>query len=286
MSPPKIAIDGAVVAVTGAGRGIGRATAELCAERGATVCLGDLDGDSAARAATAIGRGARAFHLDVRSHDSYEDFVSSVTRTVGPIDVLVNNAGVMPIGRFLEESDAVTAAVLSVNLIGAVHGMRLVIPGMIERGRGHVVNVASLLGKTELPGLATYVASKHAVVGLTAAVRAELRGTGVTLSVVLPSVTRTELSAGIKIPAPLSWLGSVEPQDVAREIVDSCSTRRKEIAVPRWLGLYPALRPLIPEQLEQLVRRLLGDDVALSSVDQRARTAYTERIARQALGRE
>ncbi len=274
-----IELAGAVVAITGAGRGIGRATAEEFARHGARVCLGDLDGEGVATAAGEIGRGAEPFQVDVRSQESFAEFISSAQESVGPIDVLVNNAGVMPAGRFLEESDATTNMIFAVNVLGPIHGMRLVIPGMIERGRGHVINVASLLAKTELPGLATYTASKHALVGLTAAVRTELAGSGVTLTTVLPAVVDTELSSGI--PIPLARIVRVQPEDVARAIVGSCRSRPKEVAVPRWMGLYPVLRPFIPDVLESLVRKALGDDKALTSVDPAGRAAYDDRVSRQ-----
>jgi short-subunit dehydrogenase len=283
MQPAKIDFSRAVVAITGAGRGIGRAAAEQFADRGATVCLGDLDGESAAQAASELGPSAHPFRVDVRSRESFAEFVESIENTVGPIDVLVNNAGVMPAGAFLEESEATSEAVLAVNLTGPLHGMRLVLPGMIERGRGHVVNVASMLGKTELPGLATYIASKHALVGLTAGVRPELAGTGVTLTVLLPGIVNTELSSGIPIPRVIRGIARIEPEDVARAIVESCETRPRELAVPRWLAVYPALRPLIPQRLETLVRKLIGDDKALRGVDPQGRAAYAERIDRQVL---
>jgi short-subunit dehydrogenase len=218
----------------------------------------------------------------VRSEESFAEFVAAAERAAGRLDVLVNNAGLMPAGRFLDETAATSETVLSVNLLGVVHGMRLVAPGMIERGRGHLVNVASMLGKIELPGLATYVASKHAVVGLSSAVRAELAGTGVTVTVVLPSVVNTELSAGIRLPGPVRWLARVQPDDVARAIVESCDSRPRELAVPRWLALYPMLRPFVPERVESLVRRLLGDDAALNGLDPAARGEYEQRIVRQA----
>jgi NADP-dependent 3-hydroxy acid dehydrogenase YdfG len=283
MSPPKIELHGAVVAVTGAARGIGRATAELFLERGATVCLADLDGDVVADVTRKLGPRAHPFHLDVASEASFAAFVASAEETLGPIDVLVNNAGVMPTGRFLEERMATTQAVFAVNVAGPVNGMRLVLPGMIERGRGHVVNVASMLGRTELPGLATYTASKHAVVGLSAAVRSELTGTGVTLTVVLPSVVNTELASGIAIP--LARLARVEPEDVAEAIVASCDSRAKELAVPRWMALYPVFRPFIPGPIEALARKLIGDDKALCAVDPAGRAAYVERIAKQVVDR-
>jgi NADP-dependent 3-hydroxy acid dehydrogenase YdfG len=281
VSPPTIDLSRATVAITGAGRGIGRAAAELFAAHGATVCLGDLDGESAALAAGEIGAAAHPFQVDVRSLRSFEEFVSSVEATVGPIDVLVNNAGVMPAGRFLDESEATTATVLAVNVAGPANGMRLVLPGMIARGRGHIVNVASMLGKTELPGVATYTASKHAVVGLTAAVRSELGGTGVTLTTVLPSVVNTELSSGIPLPSLLARIARVEPHDVARAIVDSCDRRPKEVAVPRWMALYPVLRPLIPDRIERLARALIRDDRALTSMDPAQRAAYEDRVSQQ-----
>ena len=283
MQPANIDLSRAVVAITGSGRGIGRAAAEQFADRGATVCLGDIDGESAAQAASELGQGAHPFRVDVRSRESFAEFVESIEKTVGPIDVLVNNAGLMPAGAFLEESEATSEAVLAVNVAGPLHGMRLVLPGMIERGRGHVVNVASMLGKTELPGLATYIASKHALVGLTAGVRPELAGTGVTLTVLLPGIVNTELSSGIPIPRLVRGIARIEPQDVARAIVESVETRPYELAVPRWLAIYPALRPLIPRRLEALVRKLIGDDQALRAVDPRERAAYAERVERQVL---
>lgn len=280
MRPTRIDLEKAVVAITGGGRGIGRATATVFAQRGATVCIGDLDAEAAADAAGAIGHSAHPFALDVSSRESFDEFLDAVQRTLAPVDVLVNNAGIMPTGPFLAEDEWIAQATFAVNVGGVLNGMRAALPGMIERRRGHVVNVASLLGKIELPGLATYTASKHAIVGLTAGVRAELRGSGVTITTVLPSIVNTELSTGIALG--LGRLIRVEPDDVARAIARSLDGRPKEVAVPGWLGLYPAIRPLIPGQLETLVRRLVRDDRAMNAVDREARAAYSERLARQA----
>jgi short-subunit dehydrogenase len=141
--------------------------------------------------------------------------------------------------------------------------------------------VASMVGRVELAGLATYSASKHALVGLTSAVRAELHGTGVTLTTVLPGVVDTELSSGFAIP--LTRLLRVGPQDVAEAIVASVHDRPHELAVPGWMGLVPYLRPWVPAPLETLVRRLLGGDSAMRPAGS-ARAAYTERLERQAAG--
>ena len=108
MKPERIDLAHAVVAITGAGRGIGRATAELFARRGATVCLGDLDKESAADVAEAIGPKAHAFPLDVTDRQSFARFVKAAEAAAGPLDVLVNNAGIMPAGAFLEEEERIS----------------------------------------------------------------------------------------------------------------------------------------------------------------------------------
>jgi NADP-dependent 3-hydroxy acid dehydrogenase YdfG len=261
------------VAITGGGRGIGCATAAAFAARGARVCIGDLDGDVAGETAARIG--AEAFALDVTDRASFEAFVEGC----GPIDVLVNNAGIMPVGRFLDEDDATTDAILDVNVRGPLTGMKLVLPQMIERGRGHVVNVVSYAGRFEIPGLATYCGSKAALVHFSNTVARELEGTGVTVTAVLPSAVHTELASGI--PFPFARVAKVRPEEVADVIVASVEGHPREVAVPRWLGGYQQMKALVPRRVEGLVRRGLGDDRAITSVDHAARAAYDERIARQ-----
>ena len=273
MRPARIPLEDAVVAVTGAGRGIGRATAEAFAARGARVLIGDIDLAAAEDAAEAIGGRARALPLDVTDRDSFAAFIGAE----GRLDVLVNNAGVMPTGPFLSEPDAVAEATMAINVGGPLLGMRLAIPGMIERGRGHVVNVASLAGKLQIPGLAVYVASKHAAVGLSAAVREEVRGSGVTVTTVLPTAVRTRLSAGI----PLGGLLAVEPEDVARAIVGSLERRPEEVVVPRLLGAAPALAALTPPWAMRALRRLIGGDRVLTAADAQVRADYEATIVRE-----
>ncbi len=246
--PPEMRLAGAVVAITGGARGIGLATARRFADEGAIVCLGDLDLGEARKAAATLGPRGHAYRLDVSERASFASFVDRVEAEHGPIDVLVNNAGVMPTGRFLEEGDEVDRAAMSVNHFGTSLGMRLVLPRMVARGSGHVVNVASLAGKLEVPYMATYVASKHATVGLTGAVRQELEGTGVTLTLVMPGAVKTRLSGGI----PLHGLVAQDPDDVARGVLRSCRTRQADVVVPRAFAGAPALAALLP-------RRLLGE---------------------------
>lgn len=276
---PRIDLGDAVVVITGGGRGIGRATAAAFAAAGARVCLGDLDGPSAVDAAKAVG--AQGFVLDVTSRQSFAGFVDEVLAEHGRIDVLVNNAGVMPLGGFVEEPDALSRTTLEVNVWGLIHGMRLVLPGMIARGRGHVVNIASMAGKVPIPGMAVYNASKFAAVGLTAAVRREYSGTGVSVSAVLPGAVRTELASG----APLGrGMPTVDPEVVAKAVVHSCKTRKAEITVPAFLAGWDLLDAITPEPVMRAGRRLLGDTRALTSIDHGARAAYEQRIADQVVG--
>jgi short-subunit dehydrogenase len=269
MAYPAIEVDGAVVAVTGGARGIGKATAHLFASRGATVCVGDLDpADS-----------SDVFVVDVTSRHSFGAFVDAVIARHGRIDILVNNAGVMPVGDFLSEDDAISGTTLGVNVWGLIHGMRAVMPHMIERGRGHVVNVASMAGKLVVPGLAVYNASKFAAVGLCAAVREEYRSAGVSVSAVLPSAVRTRPASGV----PLGHgMPTVDAEDVARAIVCSVRRRRAEITVPRYLAAWDLVSAATPEPVMRLGRKLIGDRRALTSVEHDVRAAYEESIAAQA----
>ncbi|WP_312880362.1 SDR family oxidoreductase [Actinokineospora xionganensis] len=276
---PKIALGDAVVVVTGAARGIGRATATAFAARGATVHVGDLDGEAAKEAAESIGGDVRAHELDVTSRSSFAAFTEKVLAEHGRVDVLVNNAGVMPLGGFLEESDALSRTTLNVNIWGLIHGMRLVMPSMIARGRGHVVNLASMAGKIPLPGMAVYNASKFAAVGLTAAVRREYADTGVSISAVLPSAVRTELASG----APLGrGMPTVDPEVIAAAVLGSCRTRKAEIPVPGFLAGWDILDAVTPEPVMRVGRRALGDRRALTSLDHKTRAAYENRVAGQA----
>ncbi|MFC9968067.1 SDR family oxidoreductase [Nocardia ignorata] len=278
MSYPKIELDGALVAITGAARGIGLATARAFVAAGARVALGDLDEALVVQAAAEFGDRAMGYALDVTDKDSYARFLDAAVDWHGrPLDVLVNNAGVMPNAPFLEQSDRIDRLTMDVNVYGVIHGMRLALPAMVERGYGHVVNVASLAGKFPLKGLAVYNASKFAVVGLSAATRLEMDGTGVSVSTVLPSAVRTELSSGIDV----GILPTVEPEDIAAAVVRTVKTRAAETSVPSYVGVAANAATLLPESLIRLVRRAAHDDAAINRVDDDVRRVYLDRIEKQ-----
>src|SRR6202140_2480953 len=183
-----IALSGAAVAITGGARGIGLAPAHEFGGPGLLVYLGDLRPNLAKPAAAQIG--CYGFPLDVRARDSFANFLDSID---APLQVLVNNAGIMPTGRFVDQDNAIVEATVDINLRGVLRGTKLALPGMLERGSGHVINIASYLGTVPAAGLAAYCASKFGVVGFSASLRDELAGTGVTGTGGLPCGGRTEV---------------------------------------------------------------------------------------------
>ncbi len=267
-------ISGLTVVITGAGRGIGQATAELLASLGATVALGDLDTALVQGVAQRIGRGAVAAHLDVTSVSSWAEFLAAVSE-VGPIDVLVNNAGIMPLGSVLKEPEAVAKAIFEVNVHGIINGTKAVAPGMVERGHGHLVNVASAVGRVAVADGATYSASKFAAVGFSEATRAELKPLGIEVSVVLPTVVQTELSSGI--PATRG-LKPVTALDVAEVIASAIRRPRPELWVPRWVQAMTRTTNVLPRVLQEAIAHAFKADSVLSDADQSVRSAYEARV--------
>jgi short-subunit dehydrogenase len=276
MAQPR-SLAGKVVAITGGGRGIGAATAAALVREGAKVAIGDLDLDVAQRTADELG--ATAFPLDVTDRTGFTKFLEEVEGRLGPVDVLVNNAGIMPLGRFEDESDRSTTHQLEINLHGVIHGTREAIRRMRPRGSGHIVNIASAAGKAGFPGGATYCATKHGVVGLSEAVRMELRGSGVDLSVVLPAIVRTELAAGLK---EARFFSSVEATDVAEAIVKALRKPKFEVYVPASLDAMNRITRLMPRAVaEWIVRSLKGDQI-LFDAERGARADYEARAAASA----
>jgi NAD(P)-dependent dehydrogenase (short-subunit alcohol dehydrogenase family) len=272
-------LTGKVVAVTGGGRGIGRAIAQALAREGARVAVGDLDRESAEQVASELGDGALGLGLDVTDHPRFTAFLDEVEQRLGPLDVLVNNAGIMAVTPLLEESPDSIGRQLEINLHAVIHGTQEAMRRMVPRRTGHIVQLASLAGRTGFPQLATYCASKHGVVGLSEAVRVELRDTGVEISVVLPGIVRTELATGL---ADARGVKAVQPEDVAAEVVSVLKVPRFDVYVPRASGPIVQLGSALPRRLRDAVTRALKADQALLRTDRRAREAYEARAAASA----
>jgi NAD(P)-dependent dehydrogenase (short-subunit alcohol dehydrogenase family) len=265
-----------VVAITGAARGIGRATAEALLAAGARVAIGDLDVALAEATAAELGRGCRAYPLDVTDPVGFAAFLDAVEADLGPLDVLVGNAGIMFVGDFVAMDRATIDLQIAVNLTGVLTGMRLAGARMRERGSGHIVTIASVAGLVGAPGGTTYSATKHAVVGASASLRGELRPHGVHVSCVCPSIVRTELGGGLgALTVP-----PVEPADVAAAVVRILRTRRNLVTVPGWLNGLRAATSWLPSQVQEAINRSLGADRALAGADAAARAAYEARARR------
>jgi NAD(P)-dependent dehydrogenase (short-subunit alcohol dehydrogenase family) len=239
--------------------------------RGAQVAIGDLDPALTEQAAREIGGGAVGLPLDVTDRASFEAFLDGVEQRLGPLDVLINNAGIMLLGPFADEADEVTDRQIDINLRGVALGSKLALRRFLPRRAGHLVNVASTAGKAGIPGGATYSATKFAVVGLTEAIRAEIRGSGVETSVVMPVPVRTRLAAGLQKGR---GVGVVEPEDVAAEIVGALERPRHDVFVPRSIGRTIRGSALLPRGATEAIGRLMKTDRVLAGADANARAAY------------
>jgi NAD(P)-dependent dehydrogenase (short-subunit alcohol dehydrogenase family) len=267
-------LQGKVVAVTGGARGIGRATAAALAREGARVAVGDVDAAAARTAADEIG--ATAYQLDVTDKGSFAAFLDRVEADLGPLDVMINNAGILHLGPFLEEDEASQVRQVDINLHGAMTGTKLALRRMLPRGRGHIVNLASSAGKLAPPGIATYSATKHGVVGFTEAVRWEHRGSGVDFSIVMPGVVRTEMIAGYK---DVRGIQEIEPEDVAEAIVGALERPRVDVFVPRSLGALWKFLIILPRRAREAVGRAMRIDRVTWEADRSARSDYEGRAA-------
>ena len=248
------------------------------------VAIGDVDLEAARKTAAELGPSAVALPLDVTDRDSFAAFLDGAEEQLGPLDVLVNNAGIMQIGRFIDEDDLTARRMVDINIHGVILGMKLALERMIPRDRGHIVNISSQAGKFGAPGGATYSATKHAVVGLTEAVRGELRlmGAHIDVSYVMPFVVNTELGSGLGAGARHAATSSraTSPTRSSRRsstASSTCGCRSRRNA--RTL-----LATLLPRPLAEGMARAMKADRVLADADANARRAYELRAARSEPG--
>jgi short-subunit dehydrogenase len=280
MAKQRRSLSGKVVAITGGAQGIGKATATALVRKGCRVAIGDLDLALAEKTASGLGGGTIALPLDVTDRASFTSFVDEAERQLGPVDVVINNAGIMPVTALVNESDDSIKRQLDINIYGVIVGTQLAIERMRTRGNGHIVNIASQAGKTALPGIATYAGTKHAVVGINEAVRAELRGSGVEVHNVMPTLVNTELTAGLG----QKLIKAVDADDVADEIVDALEVGRFDVYVPRENAIMTRFAAVMPRRFNEAIARLMKADKLMFDVDHGARRAYEERAAKSEPG--
>lgn len=270
---------GKVVAITGAAGGIGAATAGALSRAGMKVALGDLDTDGAARAAQGLYGPTLVRRVDVTDRASLVAFLDATEAELGPLDVLINNAGIAPAADFAAQDPAMIERTLDINLLGPLLGTQLAVQRMLPRGHGHVVNVASLAGKSGPPGLVAYAASKHGVVGLTEAVRAELWGQGLDFTVVMPGPVQTQMMDGTH---EVKAVKLIPPAEVAAAILDALQTGRPEVYVPRSLGTLARNGLLLSPSVRIRLNRALGVHKIYTDVDDAARERYERWMAQEA----
>jgi NADP-dependent 3-hydroxy acid dehydrogenase YdfG len=275
MAKARRSLVGKVVAITGGARGIGRATAAALIAQGARVGIGDIDAQLAQQTAQELGGGTVGLPLDVTDRASFAKFLDDVEANLGPLDVLINNAGIMPIGPFVDEEDAVARTMVDINLHGVIFGSKLALSRFMPRGSGHLVNIASAAGKAGFPSGATYSATKHAVVGLSEALRAEARGTDIGVTVVIPVVVHTQLGSGLP---ETRGFKAVEAEDVAAAIVDGIQLDRFEVYVPSSTRALFRLKALVPTRMMEAIARFLKGDQVLATPDPRQRAEYDARM--------
>jgi len=271
-------IHGKRALITGAARGIGFATAERLGAAGVALVLADIDEELLGEAAQRLNHlvpAPKTVCLDVRSQLAFNEAVAQIESETGPIDILVNNAGIMALGGFLDQALASDQRQIDINLYGVIHGCRAVLPYMIQRRAGTIVNIASVAGIVGTPNAAVYSASKFAVIGLTQALHMELGNTGVGFAYVCPSLVRTELIAGAGEPL---WPKPVGPEDVAETVYQAITRGRVDNFVPKAGRLSVLLPALLPRRVYEKIGAFLGLNDLFTQIDSEQRAEYRERI--------
>jgi NAD(P)-dependent dehydrogenase (short-subunit alcohol dehydrogenase family) len=265
-------IKGKVIAITGGARGIGEATAKALAAAGARVAVGDLDAELADRSAQTYG--GIGLPLDVTSEESFAAFLDKVEAEYGRIGGLVNNAGIMVIGRHLEAPLESQLKQLDINLRGVVIGCHSIAPRMIAAGGGQIVNIASLAGRFAAPGCAVYSGTKAGVLAFTEALDAELSASNVRVAAVLPSFTNTGLISGTTAPR-LS--PAIEPEQVAAAVVGLMTRHKPTAVVPRSMAFGSVSWSMYPNRVKRWMGLKTGMDTMFLDYDHAARQAYEDR---------
>ncbi|MDA8344524.1 MAG: SDR family oxidoreductase [Thermaerobacter sp.] len=242
-----------VALVTGASSGIGAAVAERLAQEGFQLVIGarraQLLADVAKRL-RAHGAEVLELPLDVRDKDSIASFVAAAQERFGQVDLLVANAGIGGGGQLAETDDAQIAAMVETNLLGVVRAVRAVLPGMLARGSGHVVAIASVAGAIPIPGLVLYSATKAGLIAFCTGLRREVGHRGIAVSAILPGFIATEMTQqqGVDIRMP-------PPTIIAGAVMRLWRTRRPLAVVPGWYRILTAFSRIAPGTVDRITRR-------------------------------
>jgi len=272
-------VDGKVVLITGAARGIGAGLAERLAARGAKVALVGLEAEEQEAVAKRIGPNAHAWEADVTSWDDLERATAGVVEHFGGIDIVIANAGIATAGFVRSVDRAAFEKVIEVDLLGVWRTFRVTLPHVIER-RGYLLGISSLAAITHAPGMANYAAAKAGVEAFCNSLRAEVAHLGVKVGVAHPTWIRTDLVESAdahpvfgKLRAGMpGLLGKTYPLNVALDDLEAGILRRaRTIHVPRWVGGLKLLRSFLPPIVEFGSRSRVpaADRAALKDVEER-----------------
>lgn len=200
-------------------------------------------------ASSMAGSGSATYAAaDVADNSAVERAFTVLEEQIGPPDVLVNNAGIGSYRSFLEEDLETFRRLMQVNYFGTVHATRAALPGMADRGRGHIVNVASVAGLVGAPFETAYSASKFAVVGLSESLTAEVAALGIRVSLVDPGPTQTSFTAARGVPFQRKYPRPLPAARVAEAVIDVVEHDRYERVLPRWLRIAPLVRAVMPDR--------------------------------------
>lgn len=254
------ALTGKTVVLTGASQGLGAVMARALATAGAQLVLAARSEDklqSLAKELASSGARVLPVRCDVTDASDRQALLAKACAAFGSIDVLVNNAGVEHLGHYAEQDPATVGQILATNLLAPMLLARAALPGMLAAGRGHIVNISSLAGRTGMPFGAAYSGSKGGLAEWSISLAAELRGSGVAVTVICPGfVDGTGMFSRKETPAPRS-IGASHPDDVVRALLQVLQKPRVEVVVnPKPVRLLMALRALSPETALALGRRL------------------------------
>jgi short-subunit dehydrogenase len=259
--------------ITGGARGIGRQLAQDLLARGYRVVLGDLDLADTQATAAELGQHASAVRLDVTDAALVESVIDGIETEHGPIDVWINNAGIMPTEAFATQSPETAQRIITINYASVVSATGLILPRMLARESGTIINMASATGLKPLAGVAVYSGTKAAVIAFSDALRREVRGTGVRLIVVMPNLVRTAMGAGI---TPPSLTGALTATDVSTAVMKAIEKNRFWVVVPRRLGPLLRFGKSLPFGLQDWIDDKVGSDNIGLHGDPAARAAYAK----------
>ncbi len=240
-------IDGTVAFVTGGSRGIGAATARALSLRGASVGLIARSSADLEAARSTLVSANSAVVADITDQDATREAIRRLTHDLGPPDILVNNAGAGGYASMLEEAPETYERLMRLNYLGTVFATMAVLPGMADRERGHIVNVASVAGRLGAPFEAAYSASKFAVVGMTESLAAEMAPFGIGVSLVNPGPVSTSFTDARGVPFQRRYPRAMRPEQIADAIVRAIETGRFEQVLPRWLRVGIVARAVAPD---------------------------------------